>query len=190
MLAVAAALAGALAGSCRGGAATDPATATATATTNKDTTAMNGNGTLRDVIANAILRPADYAALELDYVRGHDLSGMTRFHANATGAYTLSSSVTKDEQEHAWSGTLEAGDRDALLRAIRDSGLLDVPSSTRNLADDEEPITVTLRYRDLVHEVEVWHDDAGASGFHGFEEHVVSLSKKLSGGAILTIPAR
>jgi hypothetical protein len=154
----------------------------------KEMPAMNGN--MRDIVANAIQHPGDAAALELDYVRGHDLSGMTRFHVDGAGAYTLSSSVTRDEQEHSWSGTLDAADRDALLRAIRDTKLLDVKSSTRNLADDEEPITVTLRHEQVVHEVEVWHDDAGPSGFAGFEAHVVGLVKKLSGGQILTIPAQ
>ncbi|HUQ04361.1 MAG TPA: hypothetical protein VM261_17800 [Kofleriaceae bacterium] len=174
-----------LAGSCRGAAVTD-----AGPPKTKDKTVMSGNGTLRDVVDNAIQKPTEYAGLELDYARGHDLSGVTHFHVNAAGAYTLSSRVTRDEQEHSWSGTLDAADRDALLRAMRDSALLDVPSSTRNMADDEEPILVTVSYQELVHELEVWHDDAGPSGFHRFEEHVVALTKKLSGGVILTIPAR
>lgn len=176
-----------LAGSCRGAAVTD-----AGPPKTKDKTVMsgNGNGTLRDVLERAIERPSEYAGLELDYARGHDLSGVTHLHVDAAGAYTLSSRVTRDEQEHSWTGTLATVDRDALLRAMRDTKLLDVPSSTRNLADDEEPILVKVRYQDLVHELEVWHDDAGPSGFDRFEAHVVALTKKLSGGVIVTVPAR
>jgi hypothetical protein len=174
-----------LACSCGGGAVTDAGNPKT-----KDKSVMSGNGNLRDVVEQAIQEPAAYAGLELDYARGHDLSGVTHFHVNGAGVYTLTSRVTRDEQEHSWSGTLDTGDRDALLRAIRDTGLLDVPSSTRNMADDEEPILVTVRYQDLEQKLEVWHDDAGASGFDRFEAHVVALTKKLSGGVILTIPAR
>ncbi len=145
---------------------------------------------LREIVEKAIDHPEDHATLELDYARGHDLSGVTRFTVHADGSYTLSSSVTRDEQKHEWSGKLDDPDRKALLRAVDETGLLVVPSSTRNLADDEEPIIVTLRDERLVHELRVWHDDAGPSGFYRFEAHVIPLVKKLSGGEILTIAAR
>lgn len=145
---------------------------------------------LHEVLAKAIAAPQSYAALELSYLRGHDLSGTTKLVVTAAGDYRLESSVTRDEQPKSWTGVLEPSERDALLRAIDDTKLLDVPSSTRNLHDDEEPIFVTLRYDTLVHELRVWHDDAGPSGLAPFEAHVVALAKKLSSGEIVAIPAR
>lgn len=143
---------------------------------------------LREVVAKATSTPDQYAALELDYLRGHGLSGMTRLRVTADGAYELTSAVTADEKERTWSGKLDPADRDALLVAIRDE-LLDASPSTRNIKDDEEPIIIKLRYETMAHELRVWHDDAGAAGLAGFEAHVVALTKKLSGGAIITIPA-
>jgi hypothetical protein len=145
---------------------------------------------LREVIAKAIANPDASPDLEISYLRGHDLAGTTHFTVNAAGDFKLESSVTRDEQPHAWSGRLTADDRNAFLRAIESTGLLDVPSSTRNIADDEEPIIVTVREGNLVHEVRVWHDDAVAAGLAPFEAHVLTLAKRLSAGAILTIPAR
>jgi hypothetical protein len=79
--------------------------------------------------------------------------GTTHFTVDADGDFKLESSVTRDEQPHSWSGKLPADDRNAFLRAIESTRLLDVPSSTRNIGDDEEPIIVTVREGKLVHEV-------------------------------------
>ena len=145
---------------------------------------------LRKAIAKTIANPDATSSLELTYLRGHDLSGTTKLTVDAAGAYQLASSVTADEQPRSWSGTLSPADRDALWRAVADTRLLDVRSSTRNLADDEEPIMISLQADGLVHDVRVWHDDAGPAGLAAFEAHVIELAKKLSGGAILVIPAR
>ncbi len=144
---------------------------------------------LREAIAKTIANPDATSSLELSYLRGHDLSGTTKLTVDAAGAYQLASSVTADEQPRSWSGTLAPADRDALWRAVADTHLLDVRSSTRNIADDEEPIIISLQADGLVHDVRVWHDDAGAAGLAGFEAHVNALVKKLSDGAILVIPA-
>jgi len=145
---------------------------------------------LREILAKAIANPDAYPDLEVSYLRGHDLSGTTHLTVNATGAYKLESSVTRDEQPRSWSGKLPADDRDAFLHAVESTRVLDVPSSTRNIGDDEEPILVTVREGNLVHEVRVWHDDAVAAGLAPFEAHVLTLAKRLSGDEILTIPAR
>jgi hypothetical protein len=145
---------------------------------------------LREILAKAIANPDAYPDLEVSYLRGHDLSGTTHFTVRATGDYKLESSVTRDEQPRSWSGKLPADDRNALLRAVEATRLLDVPSSTRNIGDDEEPIIVTVREGNLVHEVRVWHDDAVAAGLAPFEAHVLTLAKRLSANEVLTIPAR
>jgi hypothetical protein len=145
---------------------------------------------LREIVAKAIANPAAYADLEISYVRGHDLSGTTHFTVNAAGDFKLDSSVTRDEQARSWSGKLPAEDRNAFLHAVESTRLLDVPSSTRNIGDDEEPIIVTVRDGQLLHEVRVWHDDAVTAGLAPFEAHVLALAKRLSAGEILTIPAR
>ncbi len=85
---------------------------------------------------------------------------------------------------------MHPGADNAFLRAIESTRLLDVPSSTRNIGDDEEPIIVTVHEGKLVHEVRVWHDDAVAAGLAPFEAHVLTLAKRLSAGEVLTIPAR
>ena len=144
---------------------------------------------LREIVVKAIAQPEHHAALELEYLRGHDLSGTTQLKVSVAGHYELSSNVTKDEQRRSWSGELAVADRDALLKAIDETQLLDVPSSTRKIHDDEEPIIVTLRYEKLVHQARIWHDDARPSGFYRFEAHINALVKKLSGGEILTIAA-
>lgn len=145
---------------------------------------------LREIIAKAIANPDAYPDLEISYLRGHDLAGTTHFTVNAAGDFKLESSVTQDERPRSWSGKLPAGDRDAFLRAVESTRLLDVTSSTRNIGDDEEPIIITIREGKLVHEVRVWHDDVAAAGLAPFEAHVLALAKRLSAGEVLTIPAR
>jgi hypothetical protein len=145
---------------------------------------------LREILAKAIANPEAYPDLEVSYLRGHDLAGTTHFTVDAAGDFKLESSVTRDEQLHSWSGKLPADDRNAFLRAIESTRLLDVPSSARNIGDDEEPIIVTVREGKLVHEVRVWHDDAVAAGLAPFEAHVLALAKRVSAGEVLTIPAR
>lgn len=112
----------------------------------------------------------------MSYLRGHDLAGTTHFTVDAAGDFKLESSVTLDEQSRSWSGKLPADERDAFLRAVESTRLLDVPSSTRNIGDDEEPIIVTVREGKRVHEVRVWHDDAVAAGLAPFEAHVMTLA--------------
>src|SRR5262249_48616990 len=137
---------------------------------------------LREIIAKAIANPAASPDLEISYLRGHDLAGTTHLTVNAAGDFKLESSVTRDEQSHSWSGKLSADDRNAFLHAIESTRLLDVASSTRNIGDDEEPIIVTVREGNLVHEVRVWHDDAVAAGLAPFEAHVLTLAKRVSAG--------
>lgn len=144
---------------------------------------------LREIVARAISAPDRYAALELDYLRGHELSGTVRFKVTGAGDYELDSDATRDERPRSWSGKLDPADREALLSAIGSTGMLDAMSSTRNIKDDEEPILVSLEHEALRHELRVWHDDVGAAGLAAFEAHVNALVRKLSGGEIITIAA-
>lgn len=142
---------------------------------------------LREIAHKAQRAPGDHGALTLRYARDHELSGTTRFTVRATGEYELTSNVTMGRQEVSYSGTLDAADRDALLAAINEHGLLDTPPSTRNIGDDEEPVVIGVSYEDLSHELMSWHEDARENpSFHAFETHLLGLIRELSGGKIVS----
>ena len=137
---------------------------------------------LREVVAKAVRDPAAHRDLTLTYQRGHELSGITRFELRADGRYTL---TTEDRrrQRTASEGELDPEQRDAILAAIEESGLLDVPSSTRNIGDDEQPIIVELRYDDSEHRLRIWAGDARANpGFHRFETILLGVLRNLPDG--------
>lgn len=137
---------------------------------------------LREVVAKALRDPAAHRDLTLTYQRGHELSGITRFELRADGRYTL---TTEDRrrQRVVSPGQLDSEQRDAILAAIEESGLLDVPSSTRNIGDDEQPILVDLRYDDAEHRLRIWAGDASANpGFHRFETILRGVLRDLSDG--------
>ena len=127
-----------------------------------------GREVLREVVAKAARDPLRYHDLTLTYERGHDLSGTTRIELRADGGYTLATQDRYGERAES-QGTLDAEQREAVLSAV-EGGLLDVPSSTRNLGDDEQPILVGLRYDDSEHRLRIWAGDADANpDFQRFE---------------------
>ena len=142
-------------------------------------------GKLRELLNRNVATPGLYPELEFDYTNGHDLSGVTHFRVDGAGRYQLSSNVTKGRQALSWKGVLGSSDRDALFATL-EKHFLDVPSSTRNIGDDEVPILVTLRLGDLSHSLKIWHGDAVRNGdFHALETQLVALATRLSGGALL-----
>jgi len=144
---------------------------------------------LRDALERTLADSADASAPHLAYSRGHALSGMTRFEVDGSGHYRLESNETMGREQVAYSGTLEEDERAALLRAMLEHDLLATPSSTRNLADDEVPVILTLSSGPIAHELRIWDNDARENPeFHAFETALLALVRKLSGGAILTSP--
>jgi hypothetical protein len=135
---------------------------------------------LREVVAKAARDPAAHGDLTLTYQRGHELSGTTRFELRADGRYALTREDRRGRRETS-SGELDAEHRDVLLAAIEESGLLDVPSSSRNIGDDEEPILVELRYDAAEHRLRIWAGDARANpGFNRFETILHGVLRGLS----------
>ena len=140
---------------------------------------------LREAVAKAAHGQGSDASLELDYSKGHELSGITHFQVDGAGRYRLTSNVTEGRKEFTTAGVLEAAERDGLFVAVENARLLDLASSTRNIGDDEEPVIVTLRRGDQSRRLMLWHDDAVRNpDFHGFEEHLLGLVRKLSAGAV------
>jgi len=138
---------------------------------------------LREVIAKAVSNPRSYLDLTLVYDKGHELSGTTHFEMRAGGDFSLRSVNPRTQRTISIEGKLEDDQRDALLAAIDQSGLIDVPSSTRNIGDDEPPISVTLSYDNLVQRLLIWDGDARTNPeFQRFESVLRSLLGQLSGG--------
>jgi hypothetical protein len=101
----------------------------------------------------------------------------------AGGDFSLRSVNPRTQRTMSIEGKLEDDQRDALLAAIDQSGLIDVPSSTRNIGDDEPPISVTLSYDNLVQRLLIWDGDARTNPeFQRFESVLRSLLGQLSGG--------
>ena len=140
---------------------------------------------LKEIVAKAIRNPGAYSDLAFVYQRGHDLSGITRFEARAGGAFTLKSDNPRRQRHSFFEGELAVDQRNAILTAIEENHLLDVPSSTRNIGDDELPVIVELNYDDSLHRLFIWADDAHKNvGFHRFEKTLWDLLKQLSNGEV------
>lgn len=141
---------------------------------------------LSEIVAKAASNPEAYPDLEIVYERGHELSGTIHFSARASGAYSLASNVTMGRKPGTWSGQLSPPQRQTLLDLMVKHGIVGLASSTRNIGDDEEPVSLTVRQGGMTHTTTLWHDDAARSRqFHPFEDQVLALLKQLSGGAIV-----
>jgi hypothetical protein len=140
---------------------------------------------LAEIVAKAVRDPAAYPDLTLVYQRGHEMSGITRFEMRAGGAYTLSTNNPRRQTSAHFEGELEAGQRSNMLNTMADTHLTDVPSSTRNIADDELPVAVELGYDNLRHQIVIWAEDALENpGFHRFETALWALLRQLSNGEV------
>jgi hypothetical protein len=138
---------------------------------------------LREVIAKAARQPGSYGDLTLIYERGHELSGRTRFEARAGGEFTLRAENPRSQRTTAVEGKLDATQTARLFAAVEASRLLEIPPSTRNIGDDEQPIAVEIRYDDMEHRLSIWAGDAAANrDFQQFESSLLELIREVSGG--------
>lgn len=142
---------------------------------------------LKEIISKVGIDPSANPGFTLVYQRGHDLSGITRFEMRENGSFTLKSENPSQQSSAFFKGKLEKRQLNSILTAIQESRLLDVPSSARNIADDELPVVVELSHDNLRHRLLIWADDAlGNTKFHNFEMTLWALFKQLSNGKIDT----
>ena len=144
---------------------------------------------LRTLAHEAAVNPAQHAGFTLKYSRGHALSGTTQFTMTASGTYTVESNVTQGRKPFRISGQLTPAQRDDLLKLLDNNDIIDTPPSTRNIADDEEPVVVEVGESEQTYRLMIWHGDAvNNARFHAFERGVLALVQQLSGGVVLTSP--
>jgi hypothetical protein len=140
---------------------------------------------LAEIVAKAARDPTSYRDLALVYQRGHDLSGITRFEMHADGVFTLSTNNPRQQTAGSFNGQLEPDQRAAILTVIDEAGLLDVPSSSRPIGDDELPIIVELSYDHMRHQLMIWANDVSHSaGFQRFEQTLWPILKGIAGDKI------
>ena len=140
---------------------------------------------LKEIVAKAVNNLGSYPDLTLVYQRGHDLSGITRFEMREDCAFTLTTNNPRRQSSAFFEGELEVGQRHAILTAIEETRILDIPSSTRNIGDDELPVVVELGYEDLRYRLLIWAKDAlGNAEFHRFERTLWPLLGQLSDGKV------
>lgn len=144
---------------------------------------------LRALAHEAATHPDRHAGFTLAYSRGHALSGTTQFTMTAAGAYTVESNVTQGRKPFRAGGQLSPAQRDDLLKLLDDNDVIDTPPSTRNIADDEEPVAIEVSEAAQAYRLMIWHGDAVKHArFHAFERGLLALVQQLSGGAVLTSP--
>jgi hypothetical protein len=144
---------------------------------------------LRAVAHDAAINPSRHPGFTLKYLRGHALSGTTQFTMTAVGAYSLESNVTEGRKPFTGGGQLDAVQRDGMLQLLDTNDVIGTPPSTRNIADDEEPVVIEVSEGDQTYRFMIWHGDAvKLPRFHAFERGLLALVKELSRGAVLTSP--
>jgi hypothetical protein len=144
---------------------------------------------LRAAVHDAAFNPGSHPGLTFSYVRGHALSGTTEVTVTAAGSYSIASNVTSGRKPFSRRGELDAGQRDRLLALLDDNDVFGIPPSTRNIADDEEPVVLQLSDGDQTYRLMVWHGDGRKlDRFRAFERGLLALVSELSGGSVLTSP--
>ena len=139
---------------------------------------------LRELLGKAAQEPTSVLDLMLSYHRGHELSGIIDFSLRSDGAYTLRSSERGGLNPRTVAGRLDRERVVAIWSAADKTRLLDVPSSTRAIGDDEVPITVELEHGALSHRLEIWTRDAREHpDFRRFEASLRALLQGLSPGS-------
>lgn len=119
------------------------------------------------------------------FQRGHELSGITDFEVKEDGSYALSRTSRKGGAPVAYSGTLEVVQRQQLFGALSRAAILSIPPSTRNIGDDEQPISVTLDGAGDRFILTIWAGDARDNQqFSAFATELYALLDQLSGGTI------
>jgi hypothetical protein len=137
------------------------------------------NEILREVIAKSANDPAKSHGLNLLYQRGHELSGIVRFEMLNGATFRLNANDPSQQSSLQFEGNLGDGLRKVLFEAIEESELLAVPSSTRNIGDDELPIIVEISYGAQDHRLLIWEGDAKqSSSFQQFEKALGSVLRQ------------
>ena len=135
---------------------------------------------LQEIVARLALDPVNARGLTFVYQRGHDLSGIARLAVSDGTAFTLNANNPRKQRTLIFSGNLGARQSKALLTAIVANNLLEVPSSTRNIGDDEVPFVVELSFNEHKHRLAIWEDDAKLNrSFQQFADALGSLLLEL-----------
>ena len=135
---------------------------------------------LQEIVARLALDPANARGFTFIYQRGHDLSGITRLTVSDGTAFTLNANNPRKQRSLVFSGNLGARQSKALLTAIVANNLLEVPSSTRNIGDDEIPFVIELSFNEHKHRLSIWEDDAKLNrSFQQFANALGSLLLEL-----------
>jgi len=142
-------------------------------------------------LAEAIDKAATHAGSSphFRFKRGHEISGITTFDVRDDGSYELSRTPRKGGPPLAFTGRLDAAQRQALFGALSRAAILSVASSTRPLGDDEQPIAVELDGAGEHFALSIWAGDARDSPqFSELAAQLYPLLDHLSGGALLLQP--
>ncbi len=141
--------------------------------------------TLKEVVAQVVNNPNSTVDLAFEYKRGHDLSGMTSFEFDKELAFQLESNNPRKQTFHSYSGQLTIEQHRALLTIMQNSSFFDISSSTRNIGDDEIPITIEVSIGDVSHQLEIWQRDAkNNKNYVQFDSALSLLLMELSDGNI------
>ena len=117
------------------------------------------------------------------------MSGVTDFDVSPDGAFVLTRSSRNGGPPQAFRGQLDTGQRQALYAALAKSAILSVPSSTRPIGDDEQPIVVALDGAGQARTLRILAGDARDSAAGGvFTAAVYPVLEQLSAGAITLRP--
>jgi hypothetical protein len=143
---------------------------------------------LGEELAKRLASGDEAPAARLEYARGHELSGTTSFTLAEDGRYELESNQTVGREPVRYEGVLDPEQRRSLFESVERNHVLAVPSSSRNIGDDEIPIDLTIEFGDTVHRLEIWDNDAAANtDFRRFERDLLALVGELSDGRILAL---
>jgi hypothetical protein len=144
---------------------------------------------LAEVIAKAARDPAAYSSLEFVYQRGHEMSGITRFELRTNGRFELTASDPTSGSMLTFARELDPTQRAAVLSALDEAHVLQIPAPARPIGDGELPIVIELSYEHLHARVLVWADDvAEIEPFGAFETKLEQLFQQLSDGHLRRLP--
>ena len=142
-------------------------------------------------LAEAIDKAAssDGPGPHVHFQRGHEMSGVTDFDVSPDGAFVLIRSSRKGGPPQEFRGQLDAGQRQALYGALAKAAIVSVPSSTRPIGDDEQPIVVSLDGAGQTFTLRIWAGDARDSAAFGvLPAALYPLLEQLSAGGITLRP--
>ncbi len=144
-------------------------------------------GKLAEFIAKAA--GGDGPGPHVHFQRGHEMSGITDFDVSPDGAFALTRSSRKGGPPQEFRGQLDASQRQALYAALAKAAILSVPSSTRPIGDDEQPIVVSLDGAGQTFTLRIWAADARDSAAFGvLAAALYPLLERLSAGGITLRP--